>query len=200
MKKLSKHIIETRNYHFLDPKKRNEINVFDVDDTLVVSKAKIKVHNPKTGERFEMTPQDYNDYKAHPDHEQDFSDFLSLDVLKGGKLIDWVVDILKKTLKKKKAVGIITARSDQQLIKDFLLHHGININKDFIFAINDPKMALTGTTPEKKRAAFIKLMELGFNDFRFFDDSKENIDIADELARENPNIKMKTKLIKPEWV
>jgi len=200
MKTLSKHIVEVKNYPFLDPKKRNSMNVFDLDDTLTVSAAKIKVHDTKTGDRYELTPQEFNEYKKMSHHETDYSDFDSLEILKAGKLVDWVVDILQKTLKKKKAVGIITARGNQQLIKDFLLHHGININKDFIFAINDPKQGLTGSVPEKKKEAFKRLIDLGFNDFKFFDDSKENIDFANQLAKENPNIKMDAKHIKQEWV
>ena len=200
MKTLSSYIVEIKNYPFLDPKKRNSMNVFDVDDTLVITDSKIKVHDTKTGETFELTPQEFNEYNSKPHHKQDYSDFSSLDILKAGKLIDWVVDILKGTLKKRKAVGIITARGDQQLIKDFLLHHGININKDFIFAINDPKHGLKGTVPEKKKEAFKRLIDLGFNDFRFFDDSKENIDFAKELAKENPDIKMDAKHIKQKWI
>jgi len=200
MNKLTKHIVERKDYHFLDPNKSNEINVFDLDDTLVLSSAKIKVHDTKTGENFELTPQEFNDYNSKPHHKHDFSDFSSLEVLKAGKLIDWVVDILRQTLKKKKAVGIITARSDQQLIKDFLLHHDININKDFIFAINDPRHGFSGSIPERKKQAFQRLIDLGFNDFKFFDDSKENIDFAKQLAKENRNIKMETKHIKQKWI
>tara|TARA_R110000796_G_scaffold159388_3_gene276197 strand:- start:18141 stop:18737 length:597 start_codon:yes stop_codon:yes gene_type:complete len=196
MKKISNYIIERKEYNFLDPKKRNEITVFDIDDTLVFTKSKIKIHDTKTGERYELTPQEFNDYIKKPHHEQDFSDFSSLEILKAGKLIDWVVNILKQTLKKKKAVGVITARGDRQLIKDFLMHIGFDINIDFIFAINDPRHGLTGTVPEKKKEAFKRLMELGFNDFRFFDDSKENIDFANQLADDYPNIKMYAKHIK----
>lgn len=200
MKSLQDIITERKKYHFLDPNKRNEINVFDIDDSIVITRAKIKVHDTKTGERYELTPQEFNDYEQKAHHKTDYSDFADLEILKAGKLIDWVFDILKKTLKKKKAVGIITARGDQQLIKDFLIHHGVNINKDFIFAINDPKHGFKGSVPEKKKQAFQELINLGFNDFRFFDDSKENIDFANDLAKENPDIKMDAKHIKQNWV
>ena len=40
--------------------KRNAITIFDVDDTLVVTRSKIKVHNPKTGFSTELTPQEFN--------------------------------------------------------------------------------------------------------------------------------------------
>ncbi len=114
MKQITKYIVERKDYHFLDPDKRHEINVFDVDDTLVVTNSKIKVTDKATNKTFELTPQEFNEYKAKPSHEQDYSDFLSLDILKAGKLIDWTVNILKKTIAKKKAVGIITARSNKK--------------------------------------------------------------------------------------
>lgn len=199
MKNLSTYILE-KEYKFLDPKTRNSMNVFDVDDTILISKAKIKVYDSETGETIELSPQEFNSYKTKSHHKQDYSEFGSLDIMKAGVLIDWVVDILKKTLAKKKAVGIITARSNANLIYDFLIHHGIKINKDFIFAINDPKLGLKGSIPEKKREAFNRLIDMGFNDFRFFDDSKENIDFANQLAKDNPKIKMNTKLIKQKWV
>ena len=200
MKKFRHFLSEVKDYHFLDPNKRNEINVFDIDDSLIVSAAKIKVHDTETDEYFELTPQEFNHYQKKPQHSTDYSDFFSLDILKAGKIINWVFDILKNTLKKRKAVGIITARGDQQLIKDFLLFHGVNINKDFIFAINDPKHGFTGTVAEKKKQAFEELIKLGFNDFRFFDDSEENIDFAKQLAKENPHIKMDAKHIKQKWI
>jgi len=198
--RFQQYLTERKKYKFLDPKRRNSINVFDVDDTLVLTKAKIKVHDTKTGERFELTPQQFNDYEKMSYHETNYDDFDSLEILKAGKLIEWVFDILKATLKKRKAVGIITARGEKKLIKDFFLYHGIDINDDFIFAINDPIHKFKGTVPQKKEMAFKELIDLGFNDFKFFDDSKENIDIAKSLVKKHANIKMDAKLIKQKWI
>ena len=41
---------------------------------------------------------------------------------------------------------------------------------------------------------------MGFNDFTFFDDDKENIRLAQELDKNNPDINLKTKLIKQKWI
>jgi hypothetical protein len=41
----------------------DSITIFDVDDTLVLTAAKIKVHDPFTGEKYEMTPKEYNEYE-----------------------------------------------------------------------------------------------------------------------------------------
>lgn len=179
--------------------RKRAITIFDVDDTLVVTRSKIKVHNPKTGFSAELTPQQFNTFRKIPNDKMDFSDFQSLDILKAGKIIEWVFSILRRTIQKGKPVGIITARDDAKLIQQFLAHHGININPQYIFAINDPSLGFKGSTAERKKEAFKKFIEMGFNDFTFFDDDEENIKLAKSLSRE-PGIKMKAKLIKSKWI
>lgn len=177
-----------------------DITIFDVDDTLVVTKSKIKVHNPNTGFSTELTPQEFNTFQQRPNDRMDFSDFQNPDILKGGLIIEWVFKILKMTIAKGKPVGIITARDSADLIYDFLSHHGININPDYIFAINDPNLGFTGSTAQKKKEAFMKFVQMGFRNFKFFDDDKENVNIAKKLARENKDIKMDATLIKQKWI
>jgi hypothetical protein len=180
--------------------KGTDITVFDVDDTLVVTKSKIKVFNPKTGYEIELTPQEFNTFKTKPHDKFDFSDFRDLEILKGGKIIEWVFNILKRTIAKGKAVGIITARDDAKLIYDFLSHNGVKINPDYIFAINDPSLGFTGSTAQKKKEAFMKFVQMGFRNFQFFDDDRENIKIANSLNKELPEVKMKATLIKQKWI
>ncbi len=180
--------------------KGKDITVFDVDDTLVVTKSKIKVFNPKTGYEIELTPQEFNTFKTKAHDKFDFSDFRDLEILKGGKIIEWVFNILKRTIAKGKAVGIITARDDAKLIYDFLSHNGVKINPDYIFAINDPSLGFTGSTAQKKKEAFMKFVQMGFRNFQFFDDDRENIKIANSLNKELPEVKMKATLIKQKWI
>ena len=85
------------------------------------------------------------------------------------------------------------------LFNKFLAHNGININPQYIFAINDTSLGFKGSTSEKKKEAFKKFMEMGFNDFTFFDDDEDNIKLAKSLSKE-PNIKMRAKLIKSKWI
>tara|TARA_R110002126_G_scaffold5861_7_gene31235 strand:+ start:2294 stop:2938 length:645 start_codon:yes stop_codon:yes gene_type:complete len=176
-----------------------KITIFDVDDTLIITKSKIKVHNPKTGFSAELTPQEFNTFKTRPNDKMDFSDFQSLDILKAGKIIEWVFAILKRTIAKGKPVGIITARDNSNLIQQFLSHNGININPQYIFAINDVSLGFKGSTSEKKKEAFKKFIDMGFTDFTFFDDDEENIKLAMSLGKES-NIKMRANLIKSKWI
>jgi hypothetical protein len=176
------------------------ITIFDVDDTLIVTKSKIKVFNPKTGFSAELTPQEFNEFERWEHDELDFSDFRDLEILKAGRIIEWVFNILRRTIAKGSPVGIITARDNAKLIHDFLSYHKVYIDPAYIFAINDPNSGFSGNIAERKRQAFLKLISQGFRSFNFFDDDKENINIAKKLAKEYPDIKMNAKLIKSKWI
>lgn len=185
---------------FEEYKGGKSITVFDVDDCLVVTKSKITVTNTSTGKQIELTPQDFNTYQSTPHDQFDFSDFRDLNLLKGGRLIEWVFDILRRAISTGKPVGIITARDNSELIIDFLEHNRVKINHKYIFAINDPKLGFNGSTAEKKRHAFVKFIEMGFSDFYFYDDDEENIKIAKSITNDFPNVKMNATLIKKKWI
>lgn len=178
----------------------NKIKIFDVDDTLVVTKSKIKVYNTKTKKWFSLTPQEFNLYKTEPYHELDYSDFRDVEILKAGKTIDWVFEILRRAVRKGTPVGVITARDNKDIICEFLSHNGVHINCNYIYAINDPDLGFTGSTAEKKKQAFERFVDMGFTNFEFYDDDAENIRLANQLAKEDPTIKMKAKLIKQKWI
>ena len=188
-------------YSFLSDKTRHKMNIFDIDDTIVVTKSAIRVKDNQTGESITLTPQEFNEYESKAHHQLDFSDFQDPEILRAGHIIDWVFNILKETLKKSKAVGIITARDDRDLIFNFLLENGVKINKDFIFAVSDPReFEIKKPIAVRKKEAFKNLIDLGFTDFRFFDDNIENLKLAKELENEVEGIKIKTTLIKQKWI
>jgi len=172
----------------------SKIFVFDMDDTLILTSAKIKVYNHKTKERFELTPKEYNDYEKHPDHYLDFADFGSYEIMKGAKLIDYYLKIFKDAYKHKIAIGIVTAREDYNMIyRWFKEHLGYVIDKDLIFAVNDKKHGLKGNNnAEKKKEAFKKFIEMGYTDMQFFDDDKENLRLVKSLEKEYPHINITT--------
>lgn len=187
---------------FIDPKRQGKyqsITIFDVDDTLIVTNSKIRVTDTNTKETFELTPAEFNEFEKKSHHNMDFSDFRNLDILKAGRIVDKIFKILKESMEGGRRVGIITARDNQELIFQFLLHHGVVVNKSYIFAINDPRLGFNGSVAEKKKQAFIELLKQGFRDFIFYDDDKENLRIADSLNGEIEGIRVKTKLVKPTW-
>ena len=187
---------------FVDPTRKDKydaITVFDVDDTLVITNSMIKVMDLQTGEKFELTPSQFNEFEKSPHHEMDFSDFQNLEILKAGKIIEGIFKVLKDTMNKGRRVGIITARDNKNMIYQFLLHHGVTVNPNYIFAINDPRSEFKGTVAERKKQAFIELIKIGFKDFIFYDDGLENIRLANSLAKEIKGVTIKTKHVDPEW-
>jgi hypothetical protein len=176
------------------------INIFDIDDTLVVTAAKIRVYDPTSGEEHAMTPSEYNEYEHMPHHELDFTDFDDMQILKDGQLIEWVMNILKKTMAKGKAVGIITARSaGKKALSEFFKHHGIKIHPDLIFSVNDPSTHYKGDNAERKQTAFEELIAMGYKKFRFFDDDFKNLQYAKELESKHREVKMTLHHIQPKW-
>ena len=75
----------------------DKILIFDLDDTIVVSSAKIIVYDKKKGEKYELTPEEFNNYERNSTHILDFSQFQSLEIMKAGKMIDRYFNILKKS-------------------------------------------------------------------------------------------------------
>ena len=59
--------------------------------------------------------------------------FRDLNILKAGKIIEWVFSILRRTIQKGKAVGIITARDDAKLIQQFLAHNGTSFDHKIMY-------------------------------------------------------------------
>jgi len=57
------------------PYSKDEIVVFDLDDTLVITDAKIKVCDNTNVECFSLTPEEFNEYESNPNHDIDFDDF-----------------------------------------------------------------------------------------------------------------------------
>lgn len=167
------------------PYRLGKIMVFDLDDTLVITQAKIRVCDKLTGKCFELTPEEFNEYEKDPNHVLDFSDFKSLEVMKAGKLISYYLKILASAYKAGRAIGIVTARDDREMIYRWMREHvGFRIDKDLIFAVNDPVHRFKGSISERKKQAFIELYNLGFHSFQFFDDDQNNLDLVKSLENE----------------
>ena len=145
------------------------ITIFDLDDTLVVTNARIAVKDSKTGEIFHLTPQEFNEYEHQPHHEVNYSQFEDPQILKAGKLVENILNILKDTYENSTAVGIVTARNKGSMIREFFLDHGIDIHPKFVIAVNDPSEGFHGSVAEKKQQAFRRLYDMGYTNFRFLD-------------------------------
>ncbi len=171
----------------------SKILVFDLDDTLVISSAKIKVCNKKTGECYSLTPEEFNSYEKGDDDELNFDEFKSLEIMKAGKLIEYYLKIFKEAYRSKLAVGIVTARDDRKMIYKWLREHvGFRIDNDLIFAVNDPVHKFKGSISDRKKEAFKALIEMGYNDLQFYDDDDANLRLVKSLESEYDGINIST--------
>lgn len=171
----------------------SKILVFDLDDTLVITKAMIKVCDRTNGECYELTPEEFNSYEKNPNHDLDFSDFKSLEVMKAGQLIDYYLKIFKEAYKMKLAVGIVTARDDRDMIYRWLREHvGFRIDRDLIFAVTDQVHKFKGSISDRKKQAFKQLIEMGYKDLQFYDDDDANLRLVKQLEQEFDNVNIST--------
>jgi len=174
----------------------DKILIFDIDDTIVITAAKIIVTDSNTGKTYELTPEEFNHYEKHKHHIVNFDQFKSLEIMKAGKLIDKYFGILKKNYQKGIAIGIITARDNKNMIYEWLRYHvGFHIDKKLIWAVNDPVHGLSGSIQQRKREAMKWFVNQGYTDITFFDDDRNNIKLIKKLEKEL-GVKIKTHLVK----
>ena len=166
--------------------------VFDLDDTLIISSAKIQVLNKKGQVIKQLTPSEFNFFKMDPKkHSLSFGEFESSEILRDSEFITHTIEKLQEYYKKGVHVCILTARSSSSMVRNFFMENGIDIHPDLVIAVNDPKYQLKGNIAEKKAQALRNLIAEGYNDFIFFDDNQENLDHAKQLERE-ADVKVET--------
>lgn len=176
---------------FLKGQERDRVVVFDLDDTLVKTDAKVKVLNSQTGEVIKtMTPDEFNYYVSSPDKFLSFEEFNDPEILRQGKFIGGVIKKMLSYHRRRIPVAIITARSNTKLVHDFFKERGINIHPDLVIAVNDPVQGLSGSIAERKLEALKRLRKYGLEYFTFFDDNEENLRLAKRLEKSGASVEL----------
>lgn len=173
--------------------KKNRLVIFDLDDTLIKTDAKIKIVSRKTGKILkELTPSEFNFYSGKiSNHHLNFDDFECPEILSRARFIRRIFNRFKKYYSQGIPVSIVTARSSSQLVRDFLLSNGVDIHPDLVIAINDPKYSFEGSISQRKQKAILDLIDDGYTDLIFFDDNHENLNLAKEVeGYKNSKIKL----------
>ena len=186
-------------YNFRDyliEKSGKGLTIFDIDDTMFTSKARVRVLNKKTGKIKELDPKQYNSYKLGRDEEWDYGEFKSAKIFYQtatpiARMIAKAKAIIRNATAKGSKVIIVTARADMDDKKLFLKtfeQHGI--------PMKDVYVERAGNMGGKNSAAnksiiFKKYLKTGkYARVRLFDDHKENLIALLDLKREFPNIEM----------
>jgi FMN phosphatase YigB (HAD superfamily) len=160
--------------------------IFDFDDTLVKTDAKVHVY--KAGKYIKsLTPEEFNYYQKAPDEELDISEFKDPRIiLKAKPFKMWPalknIDTAIKQGRSSSEIFILTARSPiaQIPIWNFFQRNGINIPEDHIICIGDDLGEIS--IPEEKRK-ILTMLASQYEDLTFFDDNPENIKLAQEIGK-----------------
>ena len=171
------------------------LTIFDIDDTLFVSKARVIVVNTNTGKTKALTPMEFNSYKLRKHEEYDYGEFKSAKLFYQtatpiGRMVDKAKAIIKNATKKGSKVIIVTARAnmdDKKLFVKTFESHGIPMKDVYIERAGN----MSGSSAENKKVIFRKYLKTGeYARIRLFDDHKENLKALLDLKREFPSVDM----------
>ena len=172
--------------------KTDKIILFDIDDTLIKSKAKIYVLNNENKVIKKLTPEMYNTYVRKEGEHFSYDEFDNERILNEAKLTKFwkiMTDVYDAGFN----VGIVTAREDKEMLIRFFLSRGVDINRYLIFPIGGKDCKFQGTIQDRKRQVIEHLSARGYKNFVFYDDNEDNLR---EVAKMSNKIGVKIKTIK----
>lgn len=180
--------------YLLEDYGKGGLTIFDIDDTLFHTTAKIDV--VKNGKKVrELTNQEYNTYKLKPGEEYDYKQFRDAKKFREEskpikKMFAKAKAILRNVVNKQGSrVIILTARDDFDDRETFL-----NTFRDQGFDIDKVRVERAGKIknmmPEYAKYVIIYnyLKSGSYSRVRLFDDSKSNLKQFLRLAKQFPNV------------
>jgi hypothetical protein len=180
---------------FLTEKAGKGLTIFDIDDTLFVSKARVIVVNTNTGKTKALTPMEFNSYKLRKHEEYDYGEFKSAKLFYQtatpiGRMVEKAKAIIRNATAKGSKVIIVTARAnmdDKKLFVKTFESHGIPMKNVYIERAGN----MSGSSAENKKVIFRKYLKTGeYSRIRLFDDHKENLKALLDLKNEFPLVDM----------
>lgn len=200
---------------------RKSIHLFDLDDTLIQTDARILVRDAKGILLRSLAPAEFTLYRPDPEEVFDFHEFSDLGILSRGIVVKYTKTIIDTILKygTRSEFGILTARSDKKLHAPFLIRlfrslFGVRLSNELIFAVSDSRFsgykdregvvraAPFATLSVSQRKALVIAEDLvgrGFNDISFYDDSRENLESFKVMRQAFPHVTYKPHFIDPTW-
>jgi hypothetical protein len=189
-----------RAREFDQPKK--SLVIFDIDDTLLHTTAKIKVVKDGKPVR-ELTNQEFNHYQLQPGEEFDFGEFRDAEKFnRESQPIKPMIGKLKTILDHSgnSDVIMLTARSDfdnRDLFLKTFTDLGIDMSRVHVHRAGN----LPGDDiPAEKKAVYVrKYADTGkYDHIRLYDDSQSNLTVFKNLKSEYPDIDFRAYYVGPQ--
>jgi hypothetical protein len=205
---------------------RKSIHLFDLDDTLIRTEARVLVRDGEGALLRSLSPAEFTGFRPAPGEILDFHEFSDLGILSRGIVVKYTKSIIDTILKygTRSEFGILTARSDKKLHAPFLIRlfrslFGVRLSNELIFAVSDqrfsgykdrragkggggePPVPFAKLSVSQRKALVIAedLVGRGFNDISFYDDSRENLESFKVMREAFPHVVYKPHFIDPTW-
>ena len=169
------------------------LTVFDIDETLFHTKAKVRV--VKNGKVVrELDNQEFNTYKRKPGEEYDFGEFKNAELFRKtsvpvAKMIDKAKRVVKANGNPHSRAIICTARADfddREMFLQTFRDHGIDIDKMHVERAGNLGI---DSSAEAKKVVFRKYLNTkNYIKARLYDDAMSNLKAFLDLKREYPDI------------
>lgn len=181
------------------------LHVFDIDETLFHTDARIHVRDKHGNIVRSLTNQEYNTHVLPPEHHYDYSEFKEADRFERTshpvhKMIAKVKAIQKQIANKPQhRIIFATARADfddRDKFLDVFRSRGIDIDKIHVHRVgNDPGPE----SPAEKKVKVVRdyINRDGYRKVRMYDDSTANLRAFNKMKREYPDVQFTSHHVQP---
>ena len=187
---------------YLEEQSGKGLTIFDIDETMFITKAKVKVvKNGKVIKKLDN--QQFNTYKKKAGEEYDFGEFKDAKVFNRtstpiARMINKVKAILKNATRAGSKVIIVTARpnfDNKKIFLDTFRKQGIDIDKIYVERAGNLG---GGPAADNKKVIFKKYLDQNiYKRIRLFDDAMSNLKMFLSLQKEYSDVSFEAFLAKP---